>query len=91
MAPAPTNELGFDEEVVLRRIAYGIVQPVHLRLRDVERLISLGLVVRRGKGLALTPQGERRFAQLPVRKLDAPPTIVDDHIIALGKALGTRR
>ena len=91
MTAESPNDLNFDEELALRRIAYGIIQPSRLRLRDVERLTFLGLVEKRGRGLVLTPQGKLRVARLPVRKLDAGPLVEDAYVIALGKVLGTRR
>ena len=53
------------EEVTLRRVALGIVNPVDLPARDVERLKSLLLIEDNSAGLRLTPAGKKRYLALP--------------------------
>ena len=52
------------EEVTLRRVALGIVNPVDLPARDVERLKSL-LLIEECADLRLTPTGKKRYLALP--------------------------
>jgi len=58
----PLAALTSNEEITLRRIAFGIGGGSTLRREDVGRLTKLNLVVSRGNALALTVQGESRIA-----------------------------
>jgi hypothetical protein len=60
---SPLTALTSNEEVTLRRIAFGIGGGSALRREDVSRLIKLDLVVSQGLAFALTAQGESRIAQ----------------------------
>jgi hypothetical protein len=63
METSPLAALTSNEEITLRRIAFGIGGGSMLRREDVGRLIKLDLVVSRGLAFALTAQGESRVAQ----------------------------
>ena len=52
-----------NEEITLRRIAFGIGGGSMLRREDLGRLIKLDLVVSRGLAFALTAEGESRIAR----------------------------
>jgi len=83
--------LNADQEIALRRIAYGIVRPSALKLSDVQHLISLDLVSTRGKSLGLTSQGERLVADLPAGNLGTESIKDDPHVAAFAKALGVKQ
>jgi hypothetical protein len=63
MEANPPAALTSNEEITLRRIAFGIGGGSMLRREDVDRLTKLGLVVSRGLAFALTAQGESRIAR----------------------------
>lgn len=54
-----------NEEVTLRRVAYGIAKPNELIARDVEHLSRLALIDRLGGRLILTDLGRQRLAATP--------------------------
>lgn len=54
-----------NEEITLRRVAYGIAKPKELLARDVEHLSRLALIDRQGKRLIVTDLGRRRLAAMP--------------------------
>jgi len=60
--PAP---LSANEEITLRRVAFGQSDVTHLRAEDLERLRALALVKGSSREPALTPEGKRRFDLLP--------------------------
>jgi hypothetical protein len=63
MEASPLAALSPNEEITLRRIAFGIGGGSTLRREDVSRLRKVNLVVARGNALILTAQGESRIAQ----------------------------
>ena len=63
MESSPLATLTSNEEITLRRIAFGIGGGSMLRPEDVSRLTTLNLVVTRANALVLTGQGESRIAQ----------------------------
>jgi hypothetical protein len=77
-----------NEEITLRRVAYGIAHRETLRPADILRLEILGLVAD-GKGiLSLTPIGQQRLARLPTGAPAAGSLAGDPYVEALAKALG---
>jgi hypothetical protein len=63
MEASPLAALSPNEEITLRRIAFGIGAGSTLRREDVSRLTKLKLVVTRSNALIVTTQGESRIAQ----------------------------
>jgi hypothetical protein len=84
-------ELSADQEIALRRIAYGIVRRSALKASDVEYLMSLDLVSPRGSGLVLTPGGQRLTADLPAGSLRTEEIKDDPYNAAFASALGVKR
>jgi hypothetical protein len=70
MEASPLAALNPNEEITLRRIAFGIGGGSTLRREDVSRLTKLNLVVARGNALIVTAQGESRIAQQHGAKRD---------------------
>lgn len=68
-------QLSPNEEVTLRRVAYGESPAGTLRTQDLEQLRRLKLVVDGKDGLQLTPDGRSRFDDLPraLLRADAGP------------------
>ena len=62
---APRRILTAEEEVTLRRVAYGESPVRTLRAQDLETLRGLRLIVDHGDGPLLTPQGRKAFDALP--------------------------
>jgi hypothetical protein len=83
--------LSADQEIALRRVAYGIVRRSGLRASDVAYLISLDLVAARGTGLVLTPRGQRITADLPAGSLRTEEINDDPYVTAFARALGVKR
>jgi len=63
METSPLASPTSNEEVTLRRIAFGIGGGSTLRREDASRLIKLQLVISQGIAFALTARGESRIAQ----------------------------
>ena len=59
-----------NEEITLRRVAYGIAHRETLRSADVFRLEILGLIADSDGVLSLTPIGRQRLAGLPAGASD---------------------
>jgi hypothetical protein len=76
-----------NEEVTLRRVAYGVVKAKRLQLAHLTRLKSLALIEDRDGVLSLTTIGRQRLASSPVARLDTAPIAVDGSVAALAKAL----
>jgi hypothetical protein len=76
-----------NEEVTLRRVAYGIAKPEDLQPSHVARLKRLTLIEDRDGTLFVTQTGRRRLADAPVRRLDNAPVAMDGSVMALAKAL----
>ena len=78
-----------NEEITLRRVAYGIAYRETLRSADVSRLEVLGLITDSEGVLSLTPVGQQRLAGLAA---GTPDKAADDpHVAALTKAPGIDR
>ncbi len=76
-----------NEEVTLRRVAYGIARSDDLQPSHVARLKRLALIEDRDGALFVTQMGQRRLTNSPVARLDKAPIAVDGSIAALAKAL----
>jgi len=76
-----------NEEVTLRRVAYGVVKAKRLQLAHLTRLKSLALIEDHDGALSLTAMGRQRLANSPVARLDKAPIAVDGSVAALAKAL----
>ena len=87
MEASPLAALNPNEEITLRRIAFGIGGGSTLRREDVSRLAKLNLVVARGNALILTAQGENRIAQQHGAKRDP---LSGKEADALARALGIK-
>jgi hypothetical protein len=72
-----------NEEVTLRRIAFGLGGGSTLRPEDVNRLTKLNLIALRDKNLILTAQGESRITQRSPER----DTLSRKEIDVLAKAL----
>ena len=78
-----------NEEITLRRVAYGIAHRDTMRAVDVLRLETLGLIAESDGVLGLTPMGQQRVAGLPATKGGSSDTPAGDpYVEALAKALG---
>jgi hypothetical protein len=79
--------LSSEQEVTLRRVAFGESPERTLRAADVGQLRTLGLITDGKDGLMLTATGRNVLATLP-RAMGADGTPLDaDLLDALGKAL----
>lgn len=67
--------LSAEEEVTLRRVAFGESPAATLRAKDLVQLRRLKLVMEGKDGPQLTPDGRRRFEELPraMLRADAGP------------------
>ena len=77
-----------NEEITLRRAAYGIAHRETLRPADVFRLEILGLITDSKGILSLTPIGQQRLAKLPTGPPAADAAGGDPYVEAVAKALG---
>ncbi|MGQ0582165.1 MAG: hypothetical protein ACT4O6_09540 [Reyranella sp.] len=76
-----------NEEVALRRVAYGVVEAKILQPGHLTRLRSLALIEDQNGALSITKLGQQRLAKSPVGRLDKSPVTIDDSVTALAKAL----
>jgi hypothetical protein len=76
-----------NEEVTLRRVAYGVVVAKTLHPAHLVRLKSLALIDDRDGTLRITTMGEQRLAKSPVGRLDTAPVAIDASVAALAKVL----
>jgi len=76
-----------NEEVTLRRVAYGVVVAKTLHPAHLVRLKRLALIEDRDGALSITVMGQQRLAKSPVRRLDTAPVAVDDGVAALARVL----
>ena len=76
-----------NEEVTLRRIAYGVVVAKTLVPAHLARLKSLALVEENDGALSITTLGKQRLSKSPVARLDTAPVAIDDSVAALALAL----
>ena len=78
-----------NEEVTLRKVAYGIAHRETLRSADMFRLEILGLLADSDGILSLTPIGRQRLAGLPADGSDGAAG--DSCVEALARALGVEK
>ncbi len=76
-----------NEEVTLRRVAYGVVVAKTLQPSHLVRLQSLSLIEDQGGVLSITKLGQQRLSNSPVARLDRAPIEIDHNVTALAKAL----
>ncbi len=76
-----------NEEVTLRRVAYGVAAAKTLQPTHLARLRSLALIEDRDGALGITELGRQRLANKQIGRLDTSPIAIDDSVIALAKAL----
>ena len=76
-----------NEEVTLRRVAYGVVVAKTLHPGHLARLLSLTLIEDHDGALSITKLGQQRLSRAPVARLDTAPVDIDDSILALAKVL----
>jgi hypothetical protein len=79
-----------NEEVTLRRVAYGIARSDALQPSHLARLKRLALIEDRDGALFVTQMGHRRLANSPVARLDNAPIKIDDSVTALAALKVTR-
>ncbi len=83
----PDAVLSGEEEVTLRRVAYGESPVRTLRAADLTQLLALRLIENGKDGPVLTAEGRKRFGVLP-RAVGAVRAKRDDDLLGtLGKAL----
>ena len=78
------------EEIALRRVAHGIVDPKTLQASHILRLKSLALIKDSKGTLRVTPLGQRRLDALPNTRIALAPADFDEHTAALAKILGVK-
>jgi hypothetical protein len=92
MARGRTAPLSPNEEVSLRRVAFGISKPADLPTRDIRRLKTLSLIEEHGAGLRLTPLGRERYLALPnsgaIYEADTPDEFISKMAEFMTKARG---
>jgi hypothetical protein len=76
-----------NEEVTLRRVAYGIAKSDDLHPSHLMRLKRLALIEDRDGALFVTQTGQRRLTNSPVARLDKAPVAMDASLATLAKAL----
>jgi hypothetical protein len=76
-----------NEEVTLRRVAYGVVVAKTLQPTHLARLRSLALIQDHDGTLSITKLGQQRLANSPVPRLDKSPVAIDDSVTTLARAL----
>lgn len=59
------DALSPSEDITLRRVHYGLAKPGEMIAGDIDRLVSLGLIVRQGSSVVLTVAGQHRLRNLP--------------------------
>jgi hypothetical protein len=73
--PREEGGLTVGEKITLRRVAHGQSDVARLRVHDLERLRTLGLIDGGARRPRLTAEGQRRFDKLekpvPIASLDA--------------------
>jgi hypothetical protein len=79
--------LSGEQEVTLRRVAYGESPERTLRPADLEQLRALRLIENSKDGPVLTAEGRKRYETLPRALGTGSKTQYDDLLGALGKAL----
>jgi hypothetical protein len=80
--------LSTNEEITLRRVAFGQSDVAHLRAEDLERLRMLKLIDGNSRVPALTGEGKRRFDALAKPVSIAEFDAQNELIAALGRLTG---
>jgi hypothetical protein len=76
-----------NEEVTLRRVAYGVVVAKTLHPGHLARLRNLALIEDHEGALSITKLGQQRLFKSPVARLDTASVVLDDGVRALALAL----
>lgn len=90
MARSMDAPLSPHEEVTLRRIALGALDPKELSRRDLRRLEHLDLIIVDHARPTLTPLGRERYKALP-RAMALEDVTESDFIIALERSIRSAR
>jgi hypothetical protein len=85
--PNPAGALSAEEEVTLRRVAYGQSEVRSLRALDLARLYALKLIENSKDGPRLTREGRTRFSALPKPSAQIGPHQFDDMLAEMKKQL----
>jgi hypothetical protein len=87
----PLQQLSSDEEVTLRRVAYGESEVRAMRAQDLARLRRLKLIEEGRDGLQLTTEGRRHFDALPRPGAQSGGAESQDLANALTRMIGKAR
>lgn len=82
--------LSNNEEVTLRRVAYGQSDIAHLRAEDLKRLRALKLIDGSPRVPALTPAGKQRFDALTKSVAIAPFNAQNELTATLGRLMARK-
>jgi hypothetical protein len=85
--PTAPGALSADEEVTLRRVAYGQSEVRNLRAPDLARLYALKLIEDSKDGPRLTREGQVRFTALPKPSAQVGPQQFGDMLEEMKKQL----
>jgi hypothetical protein len=80
-----------EEEVTLRRVAYGQSEVRALRRHDLDRLHALRLIEHSKDGPRLTPRGKERFDVLPKAGSLGDSTRYEEMLTAMGRQAPIRK
>jgi hypothetical protein len=89
--PTPHRSLTAEEEVTLRRVAYGQSPARTLRAHDLEALRGLRLIVDHRDGPMLTAAGRKLFDSLPRPSAQSGPEPYDAMLTELTRATRSDR
>jgi len=84
-APLSTNE-----EITLRRVAYGQSDATLLRGQDLERLRVLKLIVGSARAPTLTPEGKQRFDRLAKPAALASFNVENEMMATIGRMMARK-
>lgn len=82
--------LSADEEVTLRRVAYGQSDIAHLRAQDLVRLRTLKLIDGSPRVPSLTPAGKQRFEALAKPVVIAEYNAQNELLATLGRLMARK-
>ena len=85
--PPPLTD---NEEITLRRVAYGQSDIAHLRAQDLERLRALRLIDGGPRVPSLTPAGKHRFDTLAKPVALAASNVPNDLMAMLGRLVAKK-
>jgi len=86
-APGPALVLSADEEVTLRRVAFGESEVRAMRANDLARLRSLRLIEGSKDGPRLTRRGKEHFDTLPKAAAQGDSGQTDDLLQSMERLL----